>query len=44
MFQDVPVMSKEDRIIAAERAMEDYLSIDDDALYLASLQEIMNEN
>jgi hypothetical protein len=44
VFQDVPVMSKEDRIIAAERAMEDYLSIDDDALYLASLQEIMNDN
>ena len=44
VFQDVPVMSKEDRIKAAERAMEDYLSIDDDALYLASLQEIMKES
>lgn len=44
VFQDIPAMSKDDRIIAAERAMEDYLSIDDDALYLASLQEIMNEN
>jgi len=37
-------MSKEDKIKAAELAMEEYLSQDDDALFLASLQDIMGED
>lgn len=44
VFHDVPVISKEDRIKAAELAMEEYLSQDDDALFLASLQDIMGED
>lgn len=44
VFNDVPVMSKEDKIKAAELAMEEYLSQDDDALFLASLQDIMGED
>lgn len=43
-FEDVPVMSKEDRIKAAELAMEEYLSRDDDELFLASLMDIMGED
>jgi hypothetical protein len=43
-FEDVPVMSKEDRIKAAELAMDEYLSRDDDELFLASLMDIMGED
>mmetsp|Transcript_37551 Transcript_37551/g.79186 ORF Transcript_37551/g.79186 Transcript_37551/m.79186 type:complete len:566 (+) Transcript_37551:90-1787(+) len=44
LFEDVPVMSKHDRVDAAEKAMEEYLSQDDGGDdWLSSLQEMMDE-
>jgi len=42
VFEDVPVLSKEERIEAANQAMEDYLSKDDGGDdWLDSMHDIM---
>ena len=44
VFLDVPVLSKEDRVKAAEIAMEEYLSQDDGGdAWLSSMLEIIDE-
>jgi broad specificity phosphatase PhoE len=44
VFQDIPVLSKEDRVKAAELAMEEYLSQDDGGdAWLSSMLEIRDE-
>lgn len=44
LFEDVPVLSKQDRVDAAEKAMDDYMSQDDGGDgWLASMQDMMEE-
>lgn len=45
VFEDVPVLTKEERIEAANKAMEDYLNQDDGGeAWLSAMNEIMNED
>ena len=44
VFEDVPVVSERDRIEAAEKAMEEYLSQDDGGDdWLTSMKDMMDE-
>mmetsp|Transcript_23051 Transcript_23051/g.46915 ORF Transcript_23051/g.46915 Transcript_23051/m.46915 type:complete len:567 (+) Transcript_23051:121-1821(+) len=45
VFEDVPVLTKEERIEAANKAMEEYLNQDDGGeAWLSAMNEIMNED